>query len=65
MEQVEQRWRKSTYSGNDGAANCVETSQSTDGRILARDTKEHRLKDGRTVLAVSPKAWRTFVKALC
>lgn len=33
-----QRWRKSSYSGNGG---CIEIGQDADGMILVRDTKQN------------------------
>jgi hypothetical protein len=55
-------WRKASYSTG-GATNCIEVA---DGQrnVMIRDTKEHHLGDNRTVLAVSPTSWRTFVESL-
>jgi hypothetical protein len=33
-----ERWRKSSYSGNGG---CIEIGQGADGMILVRDTKQN------------------------
>jgi hypothetical protein len=59
MEQLNQGWRKSSYSGNAGAANCVETGNAP-GMVLVRDTKDH---DGGT-LAFTADAWRAFTDSL-
>ena len=49
-------WRKSSYSGGSGSANCVETG-TVPGAVLVRDTKE--CGDG-VVLRVSPEDWKRF-----
>jgi hypothetical protein len=59
MEQLNFGWRKSSYSGNGGSANCVETG-SIPGMVLIRDTKD---RDGGT-LAFSAAAWRAFADGL-
>ncbi|MEU6186866.1 MULTISPECIES: DUF397 domain-containing protein [Nocardia] len=49
-------WRKSTYSGPDGA--CVEVAFLVDGRVAVRDTKA----SGRgPVLAFAPGEWDAFL----
>lgn len=55
-------WRKSTYSGG-ASSSCVEVG---DGRrqVMIRDTKQQHLGDARTVLSVSPDAWRTFITSV-
>jgi hypothetical protein len=48
------RWRKSSYSGNGG---CVETADR-DGAVLVRDTKDH----GRgPVHRYTAAEWRAFI----
>jgi hypothetical protein len=59
MEQVTPDWRKSSYSGNGGSANCVEAG-SGDGAVLVRDTTD---REGRT-LAFTASAWAALLKAL-
>lgn len=57
MDLSSARWRKSTYSGNNGG-NCVEVGQAADGLILVRDTKD----DGKGVIhRFTPAEWRAFV----
>jgi hypothetical protein len=48
MEQLDPRWRKTSYSGN--GANCVEAGHVS-GAVLIRDTKN---RQGGPVLTVSP-----------
>ncbi|SCL16985.1 DUF397 domain-containing protein [Micromonospora inyonensis] len=50
------RWRKSTYSGNNGGS-CVEVADNLAGVILVRDTKD---REGGT-LAFAPAQWQGFV----
>jgi len=50
-------WQKSSYSGGTGG-NCVEVA-ATPYFIGIRDTKNR----DQGHLAVSPKAWRTFLKS--
>jgi hypothetical protein len=52
-KQIDQSWRKSSYSGN-GGGDCVEVGQS--GRVLVRDTKDHQ----GPILRVTPDTWRQF-----
>ncbi len=50
------RWRKSSYSGSNGA--CVEVAAAPGARVLVRDAK-----DGEgPVLAFPPSAWRQFAQ---
>lgn len=49
-------WRKSSYSGDNGAA-CVEVTGSVPGAIHMRDSKN---PEG-PVLAFSSGAWRVFL----
>ena len=53
MENLEWRWRKSSYSGGEG--NCVEVAEHGN-RVLVRDTKNR----AGTVLRFTPDAWRRF-----
>lgn len=55
-------WRKSSYSNGNGGQ-CVEVGSGTDA-VLVRDTKQARLDDARTTLAVTPDAWRRFVSKI-
>lgn len=58
MEQVGTRWRKSSYSGNNGG-NCVEVANAAP-KVLVRDTTD---RDGGT-LAFSAEAWEWFTATL-
>ena len=58
-QQVDPRWRKSTYSGNGGEA-CIEAATLV-GRVLVRDTTQHG--NGPTV-NVSPQTWRQFTSSI-
>jgi hypothetical protein len=53
-DQIDVRWRKSSYSGN-GGGDCVEVANHGN-RVLVRDTKD---RDG-SVLRFTPGAWRRF-----
>ena len=53
-DQVDPRWRTSSYSGN-GGGTCVEAGQARPG-VLIRDTTDHK----GPVLRFSPAAWRRF-----
>ena len=55
MEVVDERWRKSSYSGN-GGGDCVEVGH-TCRSVLLRDTKE---AGKGPVLRFAPEAWRQF-----
>jgi Domain of unknown function (DUF397) len=59
MEHLTPGWRKSSYSGNAGSANCVEAA-NTPGRVLIRDTTD---RDGGT-LSLTIEAWQTFTETL-
>lgn len=55
-------WRKSSYSGS-GGGNCVEVAG--DARcVMVRDTRQARMGHARTVLTVTPDAWREFAASL-
>jgi hypothetical protein len=56
MENLDQSWRKSSYSG-DGGASCVEVGQAR-GTVLVRDTKQH---GHGQVHRFTPAAWQTFI----
>jgi Domain of unknown function (DUF397) len=56
METIDQRWRKSSYSGN-GGGNCVEVASNMSGIVAVRDSKN---PDG-PVLTVETAGWREFV----
>jgi hypothetical protein len=56
MEQrVDQRWRKSSYSGNGGEA-CIEVG-STAADVLVRDTTNRT----GTLLTIPVTAWRALL----
>jgi Domain of unknown function (DUF397) len=56
MEDIDRRWRTSSYSGN-GGGNYVEVA-SHDGMILVRDTKLH---GQGPVHKYAVDRWRAFV----
>jgi len=56
---VNHGWRKSSYSGNGGAA-CVEVGHATSA-VLIRHTTRH---GPGPVLRVSAETWRTFTTAI-
>ena len=56
METIDQRWRKSSYSGN-GGGNCVEVATNMPGVIAVRDSKD---PDG-PVLMISRDEWASFI----
>lgn len=53
---VDQRWRKSSYSGN-GGGNCVEVATHRPGTLAVHDSKNPH----GPVLTVAPAAWRDFL----
>jgi hypothetical protein len=55
-------WRKSSYSNSNGGS-CVEVAGAP-GKVGVRDTTQARMGDARTVLAVTPGAWRKLITAL-
>jgi Domain of unknown function (DUF397) len=59
MEQLTQDWRKSSYSGNGGSANCVEAGSGA-GAVLVRDTTDR----GACTLAFTGTAWAAFLQKL-
>jgi len=56
METIDQRWRKSSYSGN-GGGNCVEVASNMPGVVAVRDSKN---PDG-PVLTIGTNGWREFI----
>ncbi len=58
MEDIDRRWRKSSYSGNGGE--CVEVGHAQDV-IVVRDTSQDQ---AGPVLRFSPAAWRRFAQQL-
>lgn len=55
---IDQSWRKSSYSGN-GGGSCVEVG-SMPGVVAIRDTKQDG-DAGRVVLNIPASAWRKFI----
>lgn len=53
-DQIDVRWRKSSYSGN-GGGTCVEVGGARRG-VLVRDTTDR----SGPVLRFSPAVWRRF-----
>jgi hypothetical protein len=49
------RWRKSSYSVDNGNANCVEAG-TAHGTVLVRDTTD---REG-TTMVLDARAWRRF-----
>jgi hypothetical protein len=58
--QLGHHWRKSSYSGNAGSANCVETG-SVPGAILVRDTKD---RERGPVLRISQNDWQRLTASI-
>jgi hypothetical protein len=57
-DQIDRRWRKSSYSGN-GGGDCAEVGDDT-RRVIVRDTKD---RTGPRI-AFRPAAWRRFTEQL-
>jgi hypothetical protein len=55
-DQIEPRWRKSSYSGN-GGGDCVEVARNLPGIVGVRDSKDPH----GPVLFVEPGRWRDFI----
>lgn len=55
-------FRKSSYSTAQGGA-CIEVARVSRA-VMIRDAKQAHLGDRRTVLSVTPAAWRKFVSAV-
>jgi hypothetical protein len=53
-DNIDLRWRKSSYSGN-GGGNCIEVADQA-ARVLVRDTKDRT----GPVLGFTLAAWRRF-----
>ncbi|MFI1534176.1 DUF397 domain-containing protein [Streptomyces anandii] len=51
------RWRKSSYSGGQQGAECLEVCDDFPGTVPVRDSKDV----GGPVLMLSGAAWRPFV----
>ena len=58
--QLDHRWRKSSYSGNAGSANCVEAG-SAPGRVLVRDTAQ---RENGPVVSISLSDWHRFTAGI-
>jgi hypothetical protein len=58
-DQIEPRWRKSSYSGN-GGGDCVEVACNLPGVVAVRDSKN---PDG-PVLIISRNEWARFISRL-
>jgi Domain of unknown function (DUF397) len=58
-DQIEPRWRKSSYSGN-GGGDCVEVARNLPGVVAVRDSKN---PDG-PVLIISRNEWARFISRL-
>ncbi|GGM04375.1 MULTISPECIES: DUF397 domain-containing protein [Micromonospora] len=56
MDLTRARWRKSTYSGNNGG-DCVEVADNVPGVVGVRDSKD----PAGPALTFGPAAWRAFV----
>jgi hypothetical protein len=54
-DNINRRWRKSSYSGN-GGGDCVEVAGQA-SHVLVRDTKQDSTG---SVLRFAPAAWRRF-----
>ena len=59
MAELTPAWRKSSYSIDNGNANCVEVGTAS-GAILLRDTTSR----ADATLSVSLSAWSTFTSTL-
>jgi hypothetical protein len=55
-DQIEPRWRKSSYSGN-GGSDCVEVATDRPGIVAVRDSKN---PDG-PVLIIRKDEWASFI----
>lgn len=56
--QIDQAWRKATYSGN-GGGDCVEVGRHA-GTVLVRDSKRRDVAELRFRAA----AWRQFIASV-
>jgi hypothetical protein len=57
---LDHHWRKSSYSGNAGSANCVEAGSAPD-RVLVRDTAQH---GNGPVMSISLPDWCRFTESV-
>jgi hypothetical protein len=55
-DEIDLRWRKSSFSGN-GGGSCVEVGQARRG-VVVRDTQDR----SGPVLRFSPATWRRFAE---
>lgn len=55
-------FRKSSYSTAQGGA-CIEVASGT-RLVIIRDTKQEHMGNARTMLSVTPEAWREFIDAV-
>jgi hypothetical protein len=55
-DQIEPRWRKSSYSGN-GGGDCVEVARNLPGVVVIRDSKDPH----GPVLIISRNEWARFI----
>jgi hypothetical protein len=65
MDQQQQvtNYRKSKFSGG-SSGNCIEAGNG-DNAVFIRDTQQRNMPDDeRTTLAVSPTAFRSFIKRI-
>lgn len=58
MEEIDSRWRKSSYSDNGG--NCVEVATNLPHIVAVRDSKN----PSGPALSVSGQAWSSFVRGI-
>lgn len=52
-------WQKSSYSGDNGGGNCIET-QRAEGKVAVRDSKN----PSQGAHMFSPEAWAAFVASV-
>ena len=57
--QIEPRWRKSSYSGN-GGGDCVEVARNFTRIVVVRDSKDPH----GPVLIISKDDWTSFIGRL-
>lgn len=55
-------WRKSSYSNAQGGS-CIEVADQARS-VMIRDTKQEHLGNARTLLSVTPDAWKSFTASL-
>ncbi|WP_416905021.1 DUF397 domain-containing protein [Micromonospora echinospora] len=59
LDLTKARWRKSTYSGDNGGA-CVEIATNLSGIVAVRDSKDR----AGGVLTFPARTWAAFTRAL-